>query len=138
MKAENTEHRWRFFRVGGIDQVKLDSTADLVNLENLDPKLWVALSCPVQGLEPFALRRRQRLWVWNPSQCMRPLTHFHYTPALPQRASKLERRQMQLQPIWMPSPCCRLLNAATVTVCIPAMDFCLRTPNSRNVVWQKG
>ena len=51
MKTENTEHRWRFFRVGGIDQVRLDSTADLVNLEHLDPKLWVALSCPVQGLE---------------------------------------------------------------------------------------
>ncbi|HZZ84719.1 MAG TPA: hypothetical protein VFE30_09290 [Anaeromyxobacteraceae bacterium] len=44
-------HRWRFHRVGGLDQVALDTGADLANLESLDPKLWVALSCPTKGLE---------------------------------------------------------------------------------------
>lgn len=42
---------WRFFRSGGVDQVSLDSGADLKALRELDPKLWMALSCPVQGLE---------------------------------------------------------------------------------------
>jgi hypothetical protein len=46
-----TTHRWKFFRSGGLDQVLLQSGADLLNLEHLDQKLWVALSCPVKGLE---------------------------------------------------------------------------------------
>ena len=44
-------HKWRFFRAGGFDQVRLDSAADLMNLDQLDQKLWVALSCPTRGLE---------------------------------------------------------------------------------------
>jgi hypothetical protein len=44
-------HRWRFFRSGGVDQVRLDTGADLVNLAKLDQKLWVALACPTRGLE---------------------------------------------------------------------------------------
>src|SRR5512138_811507 len=44
-------HRWRFHRVGGLDQVTLETGEDLANLEQLDPKLWVALSCPTKGLE---------------------------------------------------------------------------------------
>lgn len=44
-------HQWRFFRSGGFDQVKLDKIADWQQLDRLDPKLWAALSCPVQGLE---------------------------------------------------------------------------------------
>jgi hypothetical protein len=44
-------HRWRFFRAGGFDQVKLDSGEDLLNLDKLDQKLWVALACPTKGLE---------------------------------------------------------------------------------------
>ncbi len=51
MKTEHSPHRWRFFRAGGLDHVKLDSVPDLVHLEHLDQKLWVALSCPVKGLE---------------------------------------------------------------------------------------
>ena len=46
-----TSHTWRFFRAGGFDQVRLDRATDLLNLDQLDQKLWVALSCPVQGLE---------------------------------------------------------------------------------------
>jgi hypothetical protein len=41
---------FQFFRAGGFDQVQFASGADLVNLEQLDPKLWVALACPVKGL----------------------------------------------------------------------------------------
>ncbi len=44
-------HRWRFFRAGGVDQVRLDTGADILNLPQLDQKLWVALSCPTKGLE---------------------------------------------------------------------------------------
>jgi len=44
-------HRFRFFRAGGFDQVLLDRGEDLRALERLDPKLWVALACPVEGLE---------------------------------------------------------------------------------------
>jgi len=44
-------HAWRFFRAGGFDQVRLDTAADLLALNQLDQKLWVALSCPVKGIE---------------------------------------------------------------------------------------
>lgn len=52
MAAHSTQsHVWKFFRSGELDQVALESGADLLNLEHLDQKLWVALSCPVKGLE---------------------------------------------------------------------------------------
>ncbi len=44
-------HRWRFVRAGGFDQVVIDSGADLEALGELDQKLWVALACPIQGVE---------------------------------------------------------------------------------------
>lgn len=47
----NTHYKWRFFRAGGFDQVRLATGADLAALPELDPKLWVALSCPTRGLE---------------------------------------------------------------------------------------
>lgn len=47
----NSHHTWKFFRAGGFDQVRLDSGADLANLDQLDQKLWVALACPTTGLE---------------------------------------------------------------------------------------
>jgi Ca2+-binding EF-hand superfamily protein len=47
----NTEgHKWRFFRSGGFDQVRIDSAQDLLALDQLDPKLWVALTCPVNNV----------------------------------------------------------------------------------------
>lgn len=46
-----SNHSWRFFRAGGFDQVRLDTGADLVELDQLDQKLWVALACPTSGLE---------------------------------------------------------------------------------------
>jgi hypothetical protein len=51
MSSETRGHRWRFFRAGGFDQVRLDSAADLLALGELDQKLWVALACPTDGLE---------------------------------------------------------------------------------------
>ncbi len=47
----SSTHRWRFFRAGGFDQVRLDTGADLARLAELDQKLWVALSCPTKGVE---------------------------------------------------------------------------------------
>jgi len=41
---------WRFFRAGGFDQVRLDTTSDLLALEQLDQKLWVALACPIDNV----------------------------------------------------------------------------------------
>ncbi|MDP3069726.1 MAG: hypothetical protein Q8N18_05525 [Opitutaceae bacterium] len=49
--AASSRHTWKFFRTGGLDQVTLATGADLLALEQLDQKLWVALSCPVKGLE---------------------------------------------------------------------------------------
>lgn len=44
-------HMWKFFRAGGFDQVKLETGADMLNLDSLDQKLWVALACPTTGLQ---------------------------------------------------------------------------------------
>jgi len=44
-------HTWKFFRAGGFDQVRLDSGSDLIALDQLDQKLWVALACPTRGIE---------------------------------------------------------------------------------------
>jgi hypothetical protein len=49
--ASAARHPWRFFRAGGFDQARLDRGADLLALDQLDQKLWVALSCPTRGLE---------------------------------------------------------------------------------------
>jgi len=49
--AQSGHHVWQFFRAGGFDQVKLESGADIAALDQLDQKLWVALSCPTRGLE---------------------------------------------------------------------------------------
>ncbi len=48
---KNSRHLWKFFRAGGFDQVRLESGQDLTALAQLDQKLWIALSCPVDGLE---------------------------------------------------------------------------------------
>jgi hypothetical protein len=44
-------HTWKFFRAGGFDQVRLQSGSDLLALDQLDQKLWMALACPTSGLE---------------------------------------------------------------------------------------
>lgn len=44
-------HPWRFVRTGGLLQVQIETSEDILALPRLDKKLWVALSCPVKGLE---------------------------------------------------------------------------------------
>lgn len=46
-----SNHKWRFFRVGGFDQVSIETGLDILSLKDLDYKLWAALSCPVKDLE---------------------------------------------------------------------------------------
>jgi len=64
-------HSWRFFRAGGFDQVRLDTAADLLSLGDLDQKLWVALSCPVKGIE-FDARTLQFIDNDNDGQVRAP------------------------------------------------------------------
>ncbi len=45
----SAKHVWNFVRLGGLDQVIINTADDLMNLKDLDQKLWVALSCPVKG-----------------------------------------------------------------------------------------
>ena len=51
MSANGTHVTWQFHRLGGLDQVTLRTSGELKNLAELNPKLWVALSCPASGLE---------------------------------------------------------------------------------------
>lgn len=51
MTAPTAPHVWRFFRAGGFDQVRIETGADLLALDQLDQKLWVALACPTTGIE---------------------------------------------------------------------------------------
>lgn len=53
-------HRWRFFRSGGFDQVRIETSQDLRSLDQLDQKLWAVLACPTSGLE-FDSRTLQRI-----------------------------------------------------------------------------
>lgn len=51
ISQNDNSHIWRFSRVGGVNRVNLDTGKDLIYLDQLDQKLWTALSCPVHGLE---------------------------------------------------------------------------------------
>ena len=53
MKKNQTpeKHLWRFVQNGGLIQPQISTIDDVLNLENLDPKMWTALACPVSGLE---------------------------------------------------------------------------------------
>ncbi len=44
------QHTWNYFRAGGVVQVDLKTTEDLLNLGKLDQKLWMALAMPTRGL----------------------------------------------------------------------------------------
>lgn len=51
LRSRSQGHHWRFRRLGGFDQVIIDSGADICHLPELDQKLWAALSCPTTGIE---------------------------------------------------------------------------------------
>ncbi|MBK7536099.1 MAG: hypothetical protein IPI49_12185 [Myxococcales bacterium] len=44
-------HQWHFFRAGGVDQVSLRDGADILALDQLDQKLWVALAMPTRDVD---------------------------------------------------------------------------------------
>ena len=44
-------YKWNFQNVGGTARVKISKGEDIRHLEELDPKMWTVLSCPVTGLE---------------------------------------------------------------------------------------
>lgn len=44
-------YRWDFENIGGTSRVCIVSGEDIAHLEELDPKMWTVLSCPVKGLE---------------------------------------------------------------------------------------
>lgn len=44
-------HQWHFFRAGGVAQVSLRDGADLLALDQLDQKLWVALAMPTRDID---------------------------------------------------------------------------------------
>jgi len=48
---QENPHRWRFFRAGGFDQLRIETGEDLKHLSELDQKLWLALSCPIKGID---------------------------------------------------------------------------------------
>ncbi len=43
-------HPWKFTRLGGFNQARMEAAEDFLHLEDLDQKLWAALACPVKGL----------------------------------------------------------------------------------------
>lgn len=50
-RMPNSGLNWKFHQVGGLDQVTLRTPEELLHLNELDPKLWVALSCPIDKLQ---------------------------------------------------------------------------------------
>lgn len=51
MGADDSQLKgWNFFRAGGVVQVEIKSADDLKKLDRLDPKHWMALAMPVQGV----------------------------------------------------------------------------------------
>ncbi len=45
------KYKWDFENVGGTLRVKIAKGEDIAHLDELDPKMWTVLSCPVKGLE---------------------------------------------------------------------------------------
>ena len=51
MATKSKKYDWTFENIGGSTRVKITSGEDIAHLEELDPKMWTVLSCPVSGLE---------------------------------------------------------------------------------------
>ncbi len=47
----NGNYDWKFSTVGGVTRVNIESGQDILHLDELDRKLWTALSCPLKDLE---------------------------------------------------------------------------------------
>lgn len=50
-KDKSKKYKWEFVSVGGASRVKISKGEDIAHLDELDPKMWTVLSCPVSGLE---------------------------------------------------------------------------------------
>ena len=49
--TKTKDYNWSFENIGGTTRVKITTGEDLKHLDELDPKMWTVLSCPVKGLE---------------------------------------------------------------------------------------
>ncbi|MCQ2147278.1 MAG: hypothetical protein MJZ16_07160, partial [Bacteroidales bacterium] len=49
--ANESSYNWKFYTIGGVTRVKIESGEDIAHLGELDQKLWTVLSCPTKGLE---------------------------------------------------------------------------------------
>jgi len=47
----NGNYDWKFSTIGGVTRVNIESGQDIAHLDELDRKLWTALSCPLNSLE---------------------------------------------------------------------------------------
>ncbi len=48
---KDKKYKWEFANVGGTLRVRIAKGEDIAHLDELDPKMWTVLSCPVKGLE---------------------------------------------------------------------------------------
>ena len=48
---KENKYKWEFANIGGASRVKISTGEDIAHLDELDPKMWTVLSCPVKGLE---------------------------------------------------------------------------------------
>ena len=48
---KDSKYKWEFDSIGGASRVRINSGEDIAHLDELDPKMWTVLSCPVTGLE---------------------------------------------------------------------------------------
>lgn len=48
---KKSQTRFNFFRAGGVEQLSVADGNDLAAVSELDPKLWVALSMPTEGVD---------------------------------------------------------------------------------------
>ena len=48
---QEKKYKGEFANIGGASRVKISTGEDIAHLDELDPKMWTVLSCPVKGLE---------------------------------------------------------------------------------------
>ena len=51
LSKDSKNYKWDFEITGGCSRVQIKNGDDIAHLEELDPKMWTVLSCPVNGLE---------------------------------------------------------------------------------------
>ena len=49
--SNDKKYKWEFVNLGDSSRVRIGSGEDIAHLDELDPKMWTVLSCPVTGLE---------------------------------------------------------------------------------------